>query len=107
MSLNSLAAQTKDQTFIDRINASVFKETYANAQFKNSDFGQAILNQRTLPLPVFLWPVSVANEAAYEYALNAGNPNPGGDATVVTDADIQAAVQANWPPDPWPAPVTP
>jgi hypothetical protein len=37
-------------------------------------------------------------EAAYAYALNSGNPNPGGDETVVTDGMILSAVQASWPP---------
>jgi hypothetical protein len=47
------------------------------------------------------WPVCVAGDvaAAYESALAAGNPNPGGDPAVVTDGMILSAVQADWPPD--------
>lgn len=37
----------------------------------------------------------------YAYAVNAGNPNPGGDPTVITDEMLTAAVQAHpyTPPD--------
>jgi hypothetical protein len=34
-------------------------------------------------------------EPPYEYALNADNPNPGGDETVITDAMLTAAVNAH------------
>lgn len=42
------------------------------------------------------WPVSAKTdiEAAYEYAVNAENPNPGGDPTVITDQQILSAVQS-------------
>lgn len=42
------------------------------------------------------WPVSSQTdiEAAYEYALNADNPDPGGDPTVITDQQILSACQA-------------
>lgn len=33
-------------------------------------------------------------EAAYAYALSAGNPEPGGDETVITDQMILSAVQS-------------
>lgn len=37
---------------------------------------------------------------SYAYAIETGNPNPGGDETVITDAMITAAVQANpWEPE--------
>lgn len=49
-----------------------------------------------------IWPVAAAAdiEAAYASALAAGNENPGGDESVITDGMILSAVQANWPPDP-------
>jgi hypothetical protein len=48
---------------------------------------------------VVLWPVCSASdvEAAYASALASGNPNPGGDETVITDGMILANVQANTP----------
>lgn len=46
--------------------------------------------------PWVQWPVVTATDVAdaYAYALNAGNPSPGGDEGVVTDAMILAHVQA-------------
>lgn len=40
---------------------------------------------------------------AYAYAIDTGNPNPGGDETVITDAMITSAVQAY----PWTPPEMP
>lgn len=47
--------------------------------------------------PRLMWPISAATdiEAAYASALAANNPAPGADETVVTDAMILSAVQAN------------
>jgi hypothetical protein len=52
------------------------------------------------------WAVSAASdvEQAYEYAVNAGNPDPGGDPAVITDGMILSGVQANWPENPVIAP---
>jgi len=46
-----------------------------------------------------IWELSAAAdiEAAYASALAAGNPNPGGDESVITDGMILANVQANLP----------
>jgi hypothetical protein len=46
-----------------------------------------------------MWPVSSATdiEAAYASAIAAGNPEPGGDESVITDQMILSAVQANLP----------
>jgi hypothetical protein len=51
------------------------------------------------PFALFLqvqWPVVTASdvEEAYAYALNAGNPDPGGDPAVVSDGMILSHVQA-------------
>jgi hypothetical protein len=46
-----------------------------------------------------IWTVSAASdiEAAYASALAAGNADPGGDETVITDGMILSAVQAHLP----------
>lgn len=46
-----------------------------------------------------MWKVAAASniEAAYESALLAENPDPGGDPAVITDLMILSVVQANWP----------
>jgi len=104
MSYASLYQQVTDITFINRITAAVEKESWKNPTFGDTDYGTAVKAAQVTPQAYFGWPVSVATEDAYEFALNSGNPNPGGDPAVITDADILAAVQYVWPPDPWPAP---
>lgn len=49
-----------------------------------------------------MWPIATADDviAAYESALAADNPDPGGDPGVVTDGMILGIVQANWPETP-------
>lgn len=46
-----------------------------------------------------VWSVAAAPdiEAAYASALAGGNPDPGGDESVITDQMILSAVQASWP----------
>jgi hypothetical protein len=45
------------------------------------------------------WSVASASdvEAAYASALEADNPNPGGDPAVISDGMILSNVQAGWP----------
>lgn len=47
------------------------------------------------PLSDAMWAVYTASdvETAYAYALTTGNPNPGGDETVITDGMILAHIQ--------------
>jgi hypothetical protein len=49
-----------------------------------------------------IWFVATANDviAAYDSAVAAGNPDPGGDQAVVTDSMILSHVQPNLPPAP-------
>ena len=86
MSYNTINACANDQAFAARLNAA------AATQGSADPVADAYLLR---------WQVSVASdiEAAYASALAAGNPNPGGDESVITDQMILSAVQANWPPD--------
>lgn len=102
MSYNSLAQQITDAALTARITAAVQKEAWNNAEFGDTDYGTAVKQGGTFPPAQLGWPTCLATEAEYEYALDQGNPNPGGDEGVITDAQIQAAVQVNWPADPWP-----
>ncbi len=99
MSNNSLAQQFQDAALGARINAAANREAWENPTLGATQFGQALKVTPSMS-GVFNVPVSIATEAQYAYALQVGNPNPGGDETVITDADILAAVQATWPPDP-------
>jgi len=49
----------------------------------------------TYAMSQLLWKVACAQdiEDAFAYALNAGNPDPGGDETVITDQMILSVVQ--------------
>ena len=95
MSYSSIAASTIDQAFVDRVSAATIAEAWNNPAVADSGFAAdvkaAYTNARTM-----VYPVAVASdvEAAYESALAAGNPDPGGDPAVVTDAQILSNVQA-------------
>lgn len=107
MSYSSLFAQFTDQELMNRLASAVHKEAHNNPELAATDYATALKYGQTSPHQVFGWPLAVATEAAYEFALNSSNPSPGGDPAVITDADILASVQLNWPPDPWPPVSTP
>lgn len=102
MSYTTITQCTNDEAFRDRVTAGAMKEAISSAVYGETAFGKQLLVMPSLALSAFIWPLAVDNEAAYEYAVNAANPNPGGDPTVITDANIQSGIQAHWPPDPTP-----
>jgi len=97
MSLSSINQAAHDRALQDRIEAATWKEAIANPTFGDTDFGQNVLNSSAAILQTFSYPVAVDYEAEYDSALAGGNPDPGGDPTVITDANISAAIQAHWP----------
>lgn len=101
MSYSSLFAQTQDAALQNRVTSAVQKEAYSNPELSDTEFARALKMNYANAWQVYCWPVCVITEAEYEYALNTGNEDPGGDPTVITDSDILAAVQANWPTE-WP-----
>ena len=84
MSYSSIAVCAVDNEFRDRVTACVAQE------------GEDL---NAMPSQIF-WNIAVKSdiEQAYAYALEADNPSPGGDPTVITDAMILAAVQAEYAP---------
>lgn len=99
MSLTTIDQAVRDQALQARISSAVWKEAIANPAFGDTDYGQQVL-AGIAPISItFSYPVAVDTEAAYESAIIAGNPNPGGDPAVITDAAIGSAVQAHWPAD--------
>lgn len=82
MSYSTIARCANDGAFADRVRAASSQE----------DHGAAVSTD-------YLWKISAASdiEAAYASALAGGNPNPGGDESVITDGMILAFVQANPP----------
>lgn len=99
MSLTSITQAANDRALQARITAATHKEAIANPEFGDTDFGQAVQRGAADILTTFAYPVAVDYEAEYDSALAADNPDPGGDPTVITDANISAAVQAHWPAD--------
>ena len=103
MSYSSMARCANDQSFRLRVQSAAVQEAYNNPANADSDFATAV---KTSAANSFYldWPTAIASdvEQAYEYALNAGIPDPGGDPTVITDGMILANVQAHWPDNPWP-----
>lgn len=106
MSYSTLTRQVYDAAFQSRVTAAAMKEAWHNQELGASEFGQALRQGQVTPQQVFMWPVSIDNETAYEYAVAADNPDPGGDAGVVTDGAILAGVQQYWPAT-WPPPAPP
>lgn len=93
MSYNTVYQCVNDPAFTSRVTASVAQEQIAK--------GGPALPGGSL-LADMLWQVAGASdvEAAFASALAAGNPNPGGDESVITDGMILSHVQANWPTTP-------
>lgn len=101
MSYSTVNQSTKDQALVARIEAATVSEAWNNPAAGATDYGQNVqasyANAMRMNYPVC---VSSDVEAAYASALAAGNPNPGGDESVITDGMILGAVQAKWPADP-------
>lgn len=81
MSYTSIHRCANDEAFQARLMAAAAQEGSDNPEYAMS--------------VLLRWPVSSATDIAeaYEYAINSSNPNPGGDPTVITDAQILAKVQ--------------
>src|SRR4051812_6486221 len=99
MSYTTVWKASQDPALLHRITAGANKEALNNPLYGDTVFGQQVQEGTALTTPRFAFPVAVANEAAYEFALNSGNPDPGGARAVITDEDIPAAIQPNWPAD--------
>src|SRR3954470_21483528 len=99
MSYSSIFASTVDQPLVQRIEAAVAKEAFHNEALGDTEAGRLVVETGSPAsvLGAFLWPCCVDFEAEYEFALNSGNENPGGDPAVISDAELLSSVQANWP----------
>lgn len=108
MSYATITQCTRDTVLQDRVTAAAMKEAYAGAdEFSKSSFGLQLQRNAALALNYFMWPTSIDYEDAYAYAVGNNNENPGGDPGVISDANLQAVVQLNWPQDAVPEPQSP
>ena len=87
MSYNTINVCANDQAFIGRITAAAAQEGVADPPWTAAEIRWAVSAKSDI-------------EAAYASALAGGNPNPGGDESVITDGMILSAVQAHWPEPP-------
>lgn len=85
MSYTSISKCADDGHFNARITACCAQEGITNPQQEASEIRWAVAAKSDI-------------EAAYAYALNAGNPSPGADPTVITDGQILSAVQSIYDP---------
>lgn len=100
MSYETIAKAFVDGQLIARVRAAVAKEAFANETLGDTIVGRLIISDGPdTVLQKFLWPLCIAVEAEYEYAINAEIPNPGSDPGVISEGAIGSAVQANWPAD--------
>lgn len=106
MSYSSIAKCVLDTELQERVVAAANKEAWAGGpQFSESEYGARLRSYPTEAVGTFMFVIAIDNEAAYAYALGLTppNPHPGLDPGVIGDANIQAGIQAHWPPDPMPA----
>lgn len=102
MSASSISRAAQDPDLLNRVNAVAKKNAIANPTFGDTQYGQRLLSGM-IDASALMWGVAVDYEDEYETAVNSGRGAPGYDQDVITDANIEAAVQAHWPQDP-PAP---
>lgn len=100
MSLATIHQAANDDALLERITAGVWQETIGNPEFGDSMFGGQVRSGSAPIEAVFAYPTAVDYEDEYASAVAAGNENPGGDPSVITDANILASVQVHWPRDP-------
>ena len=98
MSYTTITQASRDKALTDRTLAAAQQEARSNPTYGNTELGRQIISGNTLVIgAAFNWPVAIEGAAAYESAVIAGNPNPGGDPAVITDGQILGVVQASWP----------
>jgi hypothetical protein len=100
MSYLTVAQSTNDADLQRRVMAACAQEGWNSAELGPTAFGKLAREDPAGAMLQIVWPVAIDNAAAYESALLAGNPAPGADPAVITDAAILAGVQAHWPADP-------
>lgn len=98
MSYTSIDTCVKDVLLQARVKSAASKEAWAGGpEFAGSEYGARLRTYPDEALVTFMYAIAIDNEADYAYAIDSGNPAPGKDPAVITDAALQAGVQAHWP----------
>jgi len=100
MSYSSIQRAIQDQQLKDRVISASLQQALNNPTFGDTVFGQQVVANPYVAGDRLIGPVAIDYEDAYESALIAGRGAPGHDVDIITDANIEAAVQAHWPQDP-------
>lgn len=87
----TVATITTDAAMVNRVTACAYEQARAGSVFV-PDPAQWVTIHR------WEWAASPGWADKWEYALAAGNPDPGADGSVITDGDILATVQYLVPP---------
>jgi hypothetical protein len=98
MTYANLNRQRQDVALTERVTGCALTEAWNNPELSATAYAVA-LKRADANAVQLMWPVSIATAEQYQYAVDNGNPDPGGDESVVTDDAILAAVQASWPDD--------
>jgi hypothetical protein len=88
---------TLDTELQQRVIAAASKEAWSSVDYGATEYGERLRTYPEEAVRTFMYVIAIDNEAAYEYAINSSNPNPGGDPGVISDAALQAGIQAHWP----------
>ena len=105
MSQTTINQAANDVDLQVRVQSAAYAEAFNNPTLEGNQFADTV-RRGFGQFQGLYYAVAVATEAAYESGILNGRGAPGHDADIITDADIVAAVQANWPPNPTPI-VTP
>lgn len=98
MSASSIDQAANDPQLRQRVQAMIYKIMSLDDAKAESDYGKRV-RQGTVTLTPAFFAVAVETEAAYASAIAAGRGAPGHDSDVITDAQIESALNANWPAD--------
>jgi hypothetical protein len=105
MSYTSIDICVNDEELQARVKSAASKEAWAGGdEFKDSEYGRRLRTYPDEAITTFMYCTSIDYEDEYKYALDQNNEHPGADEGVITDANIQASIQAHWPRDPAPLP---
>ena len=101
MTYTTIATCVQDVELQERVTAAACKEAWAGGpEFRDTVYGERLRTYPSEAIGTFMWAIAIDNEAAYAYAIDGGTQHPGRDPGVISDAALQAGVQAHWPPDP-------
>ena len=96
MSQTTISMAANDRDLQARVQSAVYGEALNNPALEGDQYA-ALVRQGNANFTGMYWAVAVAVGAKYEAGILNGRGSPGHDADVISDTDILAAVQTNWP----------